>query len=60
MELTIHYELQADIRSPKKARKLVEQLQQKALNLPFKEVSDVIDLRKRKSTGWTGKIPFAG
>jgi hypothetical protein len=44
MGLTIHYSLQANTTSPKQARQLVEQLRQKALDLPFKEVSEVIDL----------------
>ena len=44
MGLTIHYHMQANTRSPKKARQLLEQLRQKALDLPFKTVSEVIDL----------------
>lgn len=44
MGLTIHYELQANTRSPKKARQLVEQLRQRALDLPFKEVSEVAEM----------------
>jgi hypothetical protein len=44
MGLTIHYNLQANTRSANKARELVEQLRQKALDLPFKEVSEVVEL----------------
>jgi len=44
MGLTIHYRLQSHTRSAKKARQLVEQLRQKTLDLPFKEVSEVIDV----------------
>jgi hypothetical protein len=43
MGLTIHYALQANTRSPARARQLVEQLRQKALDLPFKQVSEVVD-----------------
>jgi hypothetical protein len=48
MGLTIHYSLQANTTSPKQARQLVEQLRQKALDLPFKEVSEVIDLGREE------------
>lgn len=44
MGLTIHYQLQANTRTPKEARQLVEQLREKALNLPFKEVSKIIEV----------------
>jgi len=43
MGLTIHYELQANTRSPKTARQLIEQLRQKACDLPFKEVSEIVE-----------------
>lgn len=43
MGLTIHYELQADTRSPAKARQLVEGLRRKALDLPFSEVDEVVE-----------------
>ena len=43
MGLTIHYALHADTDSPTKARQLVEQLRQKALDLPFTEVGPVIE-----------------
>ena len=45
MGLTIHYELQADTRSTKDARQLVERLRQKALDLPFSEVGPLVELR---------------
>lgn len=44
MGLTIHYQFQSDSRSPKMARRLLDQLRQKALDLPFKEVGAVIEV----------------
>jgi hypothetical protein len=44
MGLTIHYKLHADTRSAKEARHLVEQLRQRALDLPLKEVGEVVEL----------------
>ena len=44
MGLTIHYKLHAETRSPKEARQLVEQLRQRALDLPLKEVGEVVEL----------------
>lgn len=44
MGLTIHYQLQSANRSPVKARQLVEQLRQKALDLPFKEVGEIVEI----------------
>ena len=44
MGLTIHYALHARIRSPRRAKELMEQLRSKALDLPFKEVGDVVEL----------------
>jgi hypothetical protein len=44
MGLTIHYELQSVSRTPAKARQLVEQLRQKALDLPFKEVDKIVEV----------------
>lgn len=43
MGLTIHYRLQANTPSPTKARQLLEALRKKALDLPFKEVGEIID-----------------
>lgn len=43
MGLTIHYSLRSNTRSITKARALVEQLRQKALDLPFQSVSDLIE-----------------
>jgi hypothetical protein len=45
MGLTIHYALRSRTRSPDHARRLVERLRQRALNLPFQRVGDVIDLK---------------
>jgi len=44
MGLTIHYQLQSASRTPAKARQLVEQLRQKALDLPFKEVGEIVEV----------------
>ena len=44
MGLTIHYSLQSASRTPAKARQLVEQLRQKALDLPFKEVGEIVEV----------------
>ena len=44
MGLTIHYTLQSDVRRDDQARELVKGLRQRALDLPFVEVDDMIDL----------------
>ena len=44
MGLTIHYGLACKTRSAKKARQLVEKLRQRALDLPFQEVGEMIEL----------------
>lgn len=44
MGLTIHYQLHSTTRSRSKAKRLVEQLRQKALDLPFKEVGEVVEV----------------
>lgn len=44
MGLTIHYELRSPTGSAGDARRLVEQLRQRALDLPFKKVGDLLDL----------------
>jgi hypothetical protein len=44
MGLTIHFSLEAKTRSTTKARSLVEQLRQKALDLPFKSVSELVEI----------------
>jgi len=44
MGLTIHYRLQSASRNPAKARQLIEQLRQKALDLPFKEVGEIVEV----------------
>lgn len=44
MGLTIHYKLQAKTNSRKQARQLLEQLRQKALDLPFKEVGEIVEV----------------
>lgn len=44
MGLTIHYRLHADTTSADEARRLVGQLREKALDLPFQEVGELTDL----------------
>lgn len=44
MGLTIHYQLHSPSKSLAEGRQLVEQLRQKALDLPFQEVHDIIDV----------------
>lgn len=44
MGLTIHYSLQHDTRSIGNVRKAVNQLRQRALDLPFAEVYDIVEL----------------
>ena len=43
MGLTIHYSLRSTVASPEKARQLVEQLRQAALDLAMSEVSEVME-----------------
>jgi len=43
MGLTIHYDLHYDTRSPREARRLVEELRKKAFDLPFAEVGEVVE-----------------
>jgi hypothetical protein len=42
--LTIHYKLHSDARSPVEARRLVEELRRRALDLPFAEAEEVVEL----------------
>ena len=44
MGLTIQYTFHSDTRSVPKARQFVEQLRQRALDLPFNEVGDLVEL----------------
>jgi hypothetical protein len=44
MGLTIHYNLRAKTRSARKAMKLLERLRQRALDLPFAEVGEIVEL----------------
>jgi hypothetical protein len=43
MGLTIHYDLKSDATSPRKARQLVEQLRQAALDLAMSEVGQLVE-----------------
>jgi hypothetical protein len=45
MGLTIHYDLAAGKRSLTEARKLVTELRQRAMDLPFKEVHEIIEFK---------------
>jgi hypothetical protein len=45
MGLTIHYELTTSTGGEANARKLVQQLRQAALDLPFQHVSEIVELR---------------
>jgi len=42
--LTIHYNLRSSARSPKTARELLARLRSRALDLPFEQVEDIIEL----------------
>ena len=44
MGLTIHWSLRSSTRSPKKARELVAWLRGRALDLPFENVGDIVEL----------------
>ena len=44
MGLTIQYSINSTARSPKQGRELVEKMRQLALDLPFEEVGDVVEL----------------
>jgi hypothetical protein len=45
MGLTIHYKLHCDTRSANEAHRLVEELRKRALDLPFTEVGEVVELK---------------
>jgi len=45
MGLTVHYRLHSDTRSATEARRLVEELRKRALDLPFVEVGEVVELK---------------
>ena len=45
MGLTIHYRLHSGTCSPVEARQLVEDLRKRALDLPFQDVSEVVELK---------------
>ncbi len=47
MGLTIHWNLQADVRTEPEARALVERLRQRALDLPLASVGEIMDLSGR-------------
>jgi len=49
MGLTIHYRLQSRTRSPSETRQLVEELRRRALDLPFAEVGEVVELKGEAS-----------
>lgn len=45
MGLTIHYSLESKTRSVRQVRSIVEQLRQRAMDLPFKSVGDIVELK---------------
>ena len=47
MGLTIHYQLHSDTHSPNEARHLIEQLRRRALDLPFAEIGNIVELKGR-------------
>lgn len=44
MGLTIHYSFQSHADNPQQARHLIEQLRQRAVDLPFQEVGEVVEI----------------
>lgn len=44
MGLTIHYQLQCAGQTPSSVRQLIEQLRQKAMDLPFQEVAEIVEV----------------
>ena len=54
MGLTIHYDLKTKLTKPKDVRQLVEAIRQHALDLPFKEVGNVMQF-EGADTGWDRK-----
>ncbi len=44
MGLTIHYSLRSTTRSPNQAREMMDQLHGRALDLPFEQVDDIVEL----------------
>lgn len=44
MGLTIHYSFKPECRSPQAAREMVEQLRRKALDLPFLQVGEIVEV----------------
>ena len=48
MGLTIHYGIRSSTRSDQKAHRLVEQMRQLALDLPFEEVSEAVTLQGKQ------------
>jgi hypothetical protein len=45
MGLTIHYSLHSDTRSIRQARSIAEQLRQRAMDLPFASVGEIVELK---------------
>jgi hypothetical protein len=48
MGLTIHYSLESTTKSAKRAGRLVEQMRQLALDLPFEEVGEIVSLEGKE------------
>ena len=45
MGLTIHYSLHSDTRAPAEARRLIEDLHKRAIELPFAKVGEIVELK---------------
>ena len=45
MGLTIHYKLHSDTRDAKQARRLIEDLRKRAIDLPFAKVGEIVELK---------------
>ena len=45
MGLTVHYDLKTKLTDAREVKKLVRQMRQLALDLPFEEVGEIFDLK---------------
>lgn len=46
MGLTIHYSFKSDTKSVKEIKRIIKQVHQRALDLPFHSVTDIVDLKE--------------
>ena len=54
MGLTIHYDLNTDLRNPQDVRRLLDTVRQHALDLPFKQVDEVMEFQGEERA-WNNK-----